>query len=162
MKNGHDLDKVKDILKQIEALGGVYPLYYDIECMEEYKRALFDHSKFKISDRVQLTSQPDLGTGWVHLKDIMVKGAKGTVKAYDWYKGRFRYEINFDFDQDKHVYTINEDRLEKSVVSFLRGHNVIDAEKLNEFLKRILPSTESFDRNFIAHKIAQHEDEVLK
>lgn len=47
---------------------------------------------------------------------------------------------------------------------FGKGHKVIDAEKLNDFLKEILPSDRisRFERNFIAYKIAEHEDKVLK
>jgi len=40
---------------------------------------------------------------------------------------------------------------------FNKGHKVIDAEKLNDFLKEILPEAK-FDRNFIAYKIAENED----
>jgi hypothetical protein len=43
-----------------------------------------------------------------------------------------------------------------------KGHKVIDAEKLNDFLKKILPQAGSFDRNFIAYKIAEYEDDILK
>ena len=46
----------------------------------------------------------------------------------------------------------------------LNGHKIIDAEKLNEFLKTILQykNFSGFERNFIAHKIAEHEDVILK
>ena len=50
-------------------------------------------------------------------------------------------------------------------MSLVNGHKVIDAEKLDNFLKIILPEplkSDSFARNFIAYKIAEHEDEVLK
>ena len=42
-----------------------------------------------------------------------------------------------------------------------KGHKVIDAEKLNNFLKTIMPE-DKFDRNFIAYKIAENEDKILK
>ena len=47
----------------------------------------------------------------------------------------------------------------------LNGHKIIDAEKLSEFLKTVLPEYKnfsSFERNFIAYKIVEHEDEILK
>ena len=43
---------------------------------------------------------------------------------------------------------------------FVRGHKIIDAEKLNNFLKSWF--WDSFQRNFLAYEIAEHEDEVLK
>ena len=43
-----------------------------------------------------------------------------------------------------------------------KGHKVIDAEKLNNFLKKIIPKFGSFDRNFIAYKIAENEDDFIK
>lgn len=47
---------------------------------------------------------------------------------------------------------------------FNRGNTIIDAEKLNDFLKDILPkdSLSSFERNFIAYKIAENEKKILK
>lgn len=45
-----------------------------------------------------------------------------------------------------------------------KGHNIIDAEKLNSLLKTILPmgKLSKFERNFIAYKIAENEDSILK
>ena len=47
---------------------------------------------------------------------------------------------------------------------FSEGHKIIDAEALNDFLKEILPKDRlnSFERNFVAYKIAEHEDRILK
>ena len=47
---------------------------------------------------------------------------------------------------------------------FNNGHKIIDAEKLNNFLKTILPKDRlnTFERNFVAYKIAQHEKQILK
>lgn len=47
---------------------------------------------------------------------------------------------------------------------FKKGHKIIDAEKLNNFIKLIMPENvlSKFDRNFIAYKTAQNEDKVLK
>ncbi len=42
----------------------------------------------------------------------------------------------------------------------IKGHKVIDVEKLNNFLKKWFDF--SFQRNFIAYKIAEHEDEFIK
>jgi len=44
---------------------------------------------------------------------------------------------------------------------FNKGHKIIDAEKLNTFLKTII-SDDKFDRNFIAYKIAENENLILK
>jgi hypothetical protein len=41
----------------------------------------------------------------------------------------------------------------------MQGHKIIDAEKLNNFLKSMID--DSFQRNFIAYKIAEHEKEIL-
>lgn len=43
---------------------------------------------------------------------------------------------------------------------FDQGHKIIDAEKLNNFLKGMI--SDKFTRNFIAYKIAEHEDKILK
>lgn len=47
---------------------------------------------------------------------------------------------------------------------FNRGHKIIDAEKLDDFLKEILPKDRlsSFERNFVAYKIAEHEKKIIK
>ncbi len=45
-------------------------------------------------------------------------------------------------------------------MTFIKGHKIIDAEKLNNFLKQWIE--DSFKRNFIAYKIAEHEDEIRK
>ena len=43
------------------------------------------------------------------------------------------------------------------------GHNIIDAEKLNNLLKKLIPNyLTSFERNFVAYKIAEYEDEIIK
>jgi hypothetical protein len=41
-----------------------------------------------------------------------------------------------------------------------RGHKIIDAEKLNNFLKPMIE--DNFSRNFIAYKIADNESKILK
>jgi len=41
-----------------------------------------------------------------------------------------------------------------------KGHKIIDAEKLNNFLKGMIK--DSFTRNFIAYKIAEYENEIIK
>lgn len=46
-----------------------------------------------------------------------------------------------------------------------KGHKIIDAEKLNDFLKTILPEqskSDKFQIDFIAYKMAEHEDEFCK
>ena len=47
---------------------------------------------------------------------------------------------------------------------FSKGHKFIDAEKLNDLLKELLPKDKiaKFERNFIAYKIAENEEQILK
>lgn len=55
--------------------------------------------------------------------------------------------------------------VKKKIINvFNKGHKIIDAEKLNTFLKDILPKNRlnKFERNFIAYKIAQNENRILK
>jgi hypothetical protein len=42
----------------------------------------------------------------------------------------------------------------------VKGHKILDAEKVNDFLKTWIE--DRFARNFIAYKIAEHEDSLLR
>jgi hypothetical protein len=47
--------------------------------------------------------------------------------------------------------------------NLIKGHKIIDAEKLNNLLKEILPlKISKFYRNFIAYKIAENEELILR
>jgi len=62
-------------------------------------------------------------------------------------------------NENQEVKTV-EDKMERQAGCFWnKGHKIIDAEKLNDFLKPMVE--DSFARNFIAYKIAEHEDEFL-
>ena len=53
--------------------------------------------------------------------------------------------------------------MEHKKQDIVTGHNIIDAEKLNDLLKKLIPNKlTKFERNFVAYKIAQHEDDIIK
>lgn len=61
---------------------------------------IFDLSKFKIGDRVQLTKTPKIDdtSGWRGSKHFLIKGAKATVSDLYFRKSSFYYLLCFDDD----------------------------------------------------------------
>lgn len=87
---------------------------YTVEKLEEYVQGLFRFSKFKIGDRVQLKYTPIINDkqawGWLGYKDMLVRGAKATVKEIDYRSGDFRYGLIFDQEPDG-MFTFGEKEL---------------------------------------------------
>ena len=84
------MDKLNNILR-----GGPASYYY--ERIIHYYEGCMAAAKFKVGDRVELREDyTGDATGWAHCKHFMIRGAVATVKHADYYKGKYRYEIEFD------------------------------------------------------------------
>ena len=105
-KKKMDLKKIEDITRGLEGVrdamheldkvlcGGPASYYY--ERIVEYYKGCMAASKFKEGERVELKEDFTNTTGWDAFKHFMLKGAVATIKSVDYYKGKYRYEIEFD------------------------------------------------------------------
>lgn len=102
-----DQTKIEDITKGLEGVrdamqnlnnvlqGGPASYYY--ERIIDYYKGCMKAAKFKVGDRVELKEDyTGDAPGWAHCKHFLIKGAIATVKHADYYKGHYRYEIEFD------------------------------------------------------------------
>ena len=95
--------KIEDIVEGLEGvrsamdkLNGVLqggPASYYYQRIIHYYEGCMAAAKFKVGDRVELREDC---THWAHCKHFMIKGAVATVRYADYYKGNYRYEIEFD------------------------------------------------------------------
>lgn len=94
--NLENINKILDSLNSIKS-----PYVNDlIELVKNYNELFEDNSKFHINDRVQLKKTPEITNkvrwGWLGYKDILIEGAKGTVKEVIYYNHNFGYLVEFD------------------------------------------------------------------
>jgi hypothetical protein len=113
-----NLDRVKAIIKYVDEIPSVHDLLYDIEQMEEYKKGLLTYAKLKVGEFIKLSKTPEINSrvrwGWLSYKNLLVEGVVGEVREVDWYKGQFRYSINFVEDKQDHQFCFEEEFLEKA------------------------------------------------
>ena len=127
------LDDLDDAFKKVTSTMSTGPASWYFERMKEYHRGCTKASKFKVGDRVQLKEDYNgTATGWESKKHILKRGNFATVKAVDYYDGKYRYDIMFDretwlkpnWDNDsekfqevdvseKHVFGFKQNELER-------------------------------------------------
>jgi hypothetical protein len=96
-----DLMSVATKIRAIHAaLGtnGSHDIYYWIE----QAATIFDLAKWKVDDRVELATTPDINEkeswGWMGYKHFLIEGAKATVRTVEFQSGHFQYALRFDDD----------------------------------------------------------------
>ena len=91
------LDDLDDAFKKVTSTMSTGPASWYFERMKEYYRGCMKASKFKVGDRVQLKEDYNgTATGWESKKHILKRGNFATVKAVDYYDGKYQYDIMFD------------------------------------------------------------------
>lgn len=103
------------------------------EVLGSYKSLYDRFCPFKIGDRVELASTPNIdennAPSWICCKHFLVKGAKGIVRGRGYYQEQFTFEVEFDneswIDQEgkvnlvsernKHVFNFSEKTLIRSI-----------------------------------------------
>ncbi len=98
------MDEIKD-LKTLAEWVKTCPkieLPYIIEKLEEYKKALYMYSKFKVGDRVVLVKEPTINEnerwGLIAYKHLYKKGATAIIEEVEYHNGSFRYEFRFELN----------------------------------------------------------------
>lgn len=106
------------------ALSGGPQSYY-FERILEYVEVLFDkYAPFKDGDRVVICKAPDCENGWKCHEQDLQRGAKGTIKNVDYYKGKWRAGVVLDKEtwmdgkvrkpcSTKHTFCLNEEEIVK-------------------------------------------------
>jgi len=98
--NDTDLDKVIDLIKQMENLlhGNMVNTIYALECAN----TIWLRCPFSVGDRVRLTKTPEItqekAWGWMGAKHFLVEGAVATVADREFHNGMFRFGLKFDDD----------------------------------------------------------------
>jgi hypothetical protein len=87
------LEGVRDAMKNLDNVLSGGPASYYYERIIDYYKGCMKAAKFKVGDRVELKEDCK---HWDHHKHYMIKGALATVISADYYKGNYRYEIEFD------------------------------------------------------------------
>jgi len=112
------MDEIKD-LKTLNEWIKTCPtieLPYIIEKLEEYKKALYMHSKFKVGDRVVLVKEPTISEkerwGWMSYRSYFKEGTGVIIKEVEWHKGKFRYGVIFDAQKDTGMFFLEEEYFE--------------------------------------------------
>jgi hypothetical protein len=108
---------------QRELSGG--PQSYYFERILEYVEVLFEkYAPFKAADRIVICKPPNCENGWKCHEQDLQKGAKGTVKAVDYYKGTWRCDVMLDEETwmdgkirkpctTKHTFCLKEEEIVK-------------------------------------------------
>ena len=108
------IKKLETLSKWIDSCPNV-ELSYAIERLKEYRQGLFSYSKFKVGDIVKLAKTPTItdteNWGWIGCKKYLIKNALAKVVDVDYYKGHFRYDLEF-IDLETNQFTFYEDDLE--------------------------------------------------
>ena len=93
------MEALKKLLEDISNINK-YDTLYKLEQLEECKKALMTYAKFKVGEKVKLTTTPIINDsicpGWLCYKHILVKGSEARIEAVDYYKGNFRYSLSFN------------------------------------------------------------------
>lgn len=96
------MDEIKDLKKLAEwvKICPQIEFPYIIEKLEEYKKALYQYSKFKVGDRVVLVKEPVISDterwGLISYKLFFKIGATAIIEEVEYQKGGFRYEFKFE------------------------------------------------------------------
>lgn len=111
------MDEIKD-LKTLAEWVKTCPqieLPYIIEKLEEYKKALYMYSKFKIGDRVVLVKEPVINEnehwGLIAYKHYFKEGSAARIENVEYFNGSFRYEFRFELES-LHTFCLKEEHFE--------------------------------------------------
>ena len=95
-----NIENVKNaakLMSQASNLLAQGPLeYYLTEMAGAHEYLMERFCPFKVGDKVMLTKTPDTDNGWRGFKDILVRGAIGTVMTTECGKSGFSFSITFD------------------------------------------------------------------
>ncbi len=112
------MDEIKDIKTLAEWVKTCpeIELPYIIEKLEEYKKALYQYSKFKVGDRVVLVKEPVISGdterwGLISYRLLFKIGNTAIIQKVDYHEGGFRYEFNFEGEYE-HTFSLQEEYFE--------------------------------------------------
>lgn len=98
------VETIKSVLSWIDKMPNCHSIKWEIEQLLDMKDELFQHSKFKVGQYVQIISELNITEshchGWFGFKQQLVVGAIGQITDVDWSKGRgFSYAVKFPFSE---------------------------------------------------------------
>ncbi len=111
-----DIQGLKSFRKEVKESFEKYDDYF-FDRLIRYSEALFALSPYKFNEKIVLNETPlitnVLRSGWMGYKNILVKGAIGTINEIDHRCCKFHYLIRFGSPEDGPLFYFDETQLAK-------------------------------------------------